>query len=626
VTVEHEVRFQPIGRRISVPAGTTVYDAAHQAGVELTSACGAEGRCGLCRVEAVSGDVTPPDTSERAVLGAQGDEGIRLACRADVLGDVVIRIPATSMLTGPRLQIGGVAVPVELDPVVEALAIVMKPPTLADPRADLDRVVDALGEQHDVAVSEVAPAVVRTLGDVLRDNDWSVSAFVRGDRLIGVDQPDVAPLGLAVDLGTTKIAAHLLDLATGDDLGAMGVPNPQIVHGEDVISRLEYAYRNPDGGEQLAGVVREAIDGLAGDLIEQAGHRRSQLVDACIVGNTAMVHLLLGYPIKHLIKSPFVGCSARPIDTPASEIGLRAAAGALVHVPGSIGGFVGADHVAMILATGIAEVSPRPDRTVLGIDIGTNTEIVLSKAGTGYMSATSCASGPAFEGAHIVDGMRAAAGAIERLVITDTGIVYETIGHSPPVGLCGSGIVDVVAELHRHRLINPRGRFEKDHPRVTVGGHGPQLVLAAAEESGSGRGVVITQHDVNEVQLAKGAIHAGVEILLELTDTRPEEVDAVLIAGAFGSFLSIDSAIDIGLIPHLPRAGYRQVGNAAVVGAIRMLVSAAERRRAAAILDHTRYEELTVQPLFGRRFAMGMLLPDLRDDSLRDGHDRERTR
>lgn len=609
--MEHEIRFQPIGRRISVPTGTTVYDAALRAGVELTSACGGEGRCGLCRVEPVSGDVTAVDAAERAVLGAQADEGIRLACRTEVLDDVAIRIPATSMLTGPRLQVAGVTVPVELDPMVVAMPIAMQAPTLTDPRADLDRVADALSEQHQVTVTEVTPAMLRTMGDHLRDNEWSVTAYVRDDRLIGIGPPGAVPLGLAVDLGTTKIAVHLLDLSTGSDLGASGVPNPQIVYGEDVISRLEYAYRNPEGREQLAMAARGAIDALAGELIDRAGYRRSQLVDSCIVGNTAMVHLLLGYPVKQLVKSPFVGCSARPIDVPSSEVGLEGAGGALVHIPGSIGGFVGSDHVAMILASGIDGA----DRTVLGIDIGTNTEIVLSKAGAGHMTATSCASGPAFEGAHIVDGMRAAAGAIERLQITGTGIDYKTIEDTPPVGLCGSGIVDAVAELHRHGLINPRGRFEKNHPRVSVGGHGPQLVLAAADTSGSGREVVITQHDVNEIQLAKGAIHAGVEILLELTDTRPEDVDAVLIAGAFGSFLTIDSAVDIGLIPHLPRAGYRQVGNAAVVGAIRMLVSAAERRRAVAILDNTGYEELTVHPVFGRRFAMGMLLPDLHDNT-----------
>jgi uncharacterized 2Fe-2S/4Fe-4S cluster protein (DUF4445 family) len=607
VTATHEIRFQPIGRRISVPEGTTVFAAAHDAGVELTSACGGEGRCGLCRVEPVSGAVSEADAAELAVLGAQADDGLRLACRVLMHGDVAIRIPATSMLSGPQLQVAGVSVPVELDPVVAGYQITMQAATLSDPRSDLDRIIDALAEQHKAIVTGADSAVIRAIGKLLRDNGWAVTAFVRDDRLVGLTRPNANPLGLAVDLGTTKIAAHLLDLATGEDLGASGVANPQIVYGEDVISRLEHAYRDPAGGEQLARVVREAIDDLAGELLDKAGQARGQLVDACIVGNTAMVHLLLGYPINQLIKSPFVGSSARPIDVPAAEIRLGAAAGARVHVPGSIGGFVGADHVAMILASGIGLA----DSTVLGIDIGTNTEIVLSKSGLGHMTATSCASGPAFEGAHIVDGMRAAAGAIERLVITEDGIEYETIEDADPIGLCGSGIVDAVAELHRHGLINPRGRFEKGHPRVTIGEDGAQLILAPGTISGSGRDVVITQHDVNEIQLAKGAIHAGVEILLELTETRPEDVDAVLIAGAFGSFLTVDSAIDIGLIPRLPRAGYRQVGNAAVVGAIRMLVSATERRRGTELLEDTDYEELTVQPLFGRRFAMGMLLPDL---------------
>ncbi len=607
MTSGHEVRFQPIGRRITVSADTTVFDAARDAGVDLTSACGGEGRCGLCRVEAVSGEVSQPETAELAVLGSQVDDRLRLACRMRIGSDVVVRIPATSMLSGPRLQVGGVAVPVEVDPVVQAYQITMEPATLTDPRADLDRLLGALAAAHGVLATGASLPVISALSGPLRDHDWTVTAFVRGDQLVGIAEPDAAPIGIAVDLGTTKIAAHLLDLATGENLGAAGVPNPQIAYGEDVISRLEHAYRNPDGGDQLAGVVCEAIDGLAGELLEQAGKKREQLVDACIVGNTAMIHLLLGYPIRQLIKAPFIASSARPSDVPAAAISLDAAPGALVHVPGSIGGFVGADHVAMILASDIGLA----DTTVLGIDIGTNTEIVLSKRGAGRLTATSCASGPAFEGAHIADGMRAAAGAIERLTITEAGVEYETIEDAAPIGLCGSGIVDAVAELHRRGIINPRGRFEKDDPRVTIGDGGPQLVLAAAATTGSGRDVVITQHDVNEIQLAKGAIHAGVEILLELTETEPEEVDIVLIAGAFGSFLTVDSALDIGLLPRLPRAGYRQVGNAAVVGAVRMLVSASERRRAEEILDNTGYEELTVQPVFGRRFAMGMLLPNL---------------
>jgi uncharacterized 2Fe-2S/4Fe-4S cluster protein (DUF4445 family) len=560
-------------------------------------------------VEPVSGDVSQADGAELAVMGAQADDGLRLACRAQIRGEVSVRIPETSMLSGPRLQVAGVTVPVELDPVVVAYQIQMEKATLTDPRADLDRVLDALSEQHQVTVTGAHFDVISAIGDHLRDNNWSVTAFVRDDHVVGIAQPDATPLGLAVDLGTTKIAAHLLDLATGEDLGASAVPNPQIAYGEDVISRLEHAYRNPEGGDRLANVVRAAINGVAHDLIEMAGRQPNELVDACIVGNTAMVHLLLGYPIKQLIKAPFIGSSARPIDVAAAAIGLEAAPGALAHVPGVIGGFVGADHVAMILASGI----DLAESTILGIDIGTNTEIVLSKTGLRRLTATSCASGPAFEGAHIIDGMRAAAGAIERVVITGDGVEYETIGEVAPIGLCGSGIVDAVAELHRHGIVNPRGRFEKAHPRVTMGENGAQLVLAGGEVSGSGRDVVITQHDVNEIQLAKGAIHAGVEILLEVTETPADDVDAVIIAGAFGSFLTIDSAIDIGLIPRLPRAGYRQVGNAAVVGAIRMLVSAAERRRGEDILDDTGYEELTVQPVFGRRFAMGMLLPDLQE-------------
>jgi uncharacterized 2Fe-2S/4Fe-4S cluster protein (DUF4445 family) len=608
MTSEYEVRFQPIGRRVDVAGGTSVFAAAHEAGIELTSACGGEGRCGLCRIQVASGNVAAPTPAELAVLGAQANAGLRLACRIGVEDDLVIHVPETSTLSGPRLQVGEIVVPVALRPAVSAYEVTMEAPTLEDPRSDLDRMLDALRAQHGVTVRQASPRVIRSLGSVFRDHGWSATAFVGRTELVGVAPPGVRPLGLAVDLGTTKIAAHLLDLSTGEDLGAAGVPNPQIAHGEDVISRLEHVRRHQDGGSHLARLAADAIDGLAARLGDEIGTAKSQIVDACVVGNTAMIHLLLQYPVGQLARAPFIAASTRPIDVGASEIGLDLAPGARVHIPGAIGGFVGADHVAMILASGI----DLAEGAVLGIDIGTNTEIVLHKPGKTGLTATSCASGPAFEGAHIVDGMRASAGAIERLTITDDGVEFATIDGVPPIGLCGSGIVDAVAELRRRGLVDDRGRFDKTSRRITKGGHGPELVLSPADASGSESDVVITQHDVREIQLAKGAIHAGVEILLELTGTRPEEVEAVLIAGAFGSFLTIDSAIDIGLLPQLPRAGFRQIGNAAVVGAIRMLVSTDERLRAQQILEQTTYEELTVQPVFARRFAMGMLLPEPR--------------
>jgi uncharacterized 2Fe-2S/4Fe-4S cluster protein (DUF4445 family) len=295
------------------------------------------------------------------------------------------------------------------------------------------------------------------------------------------------------------------------------------------------------------------------------------------------------------------------MDIEARDLGLAAAPGAYVHILPGIGGFVGADHVAMILASGL----DRADCVALGIDIGTNTEVVLVKPGQNTLTSASCASGPAFEGAHIGDGMRAASGAIEAVRLSDAGVDLKTVDDAPPVGMCGSGIVDAVAELRRWDLINDRGRFDRHHRRVRQGHHGAEFVLAPGSQSASGRDVAITQQDVNEIQLAKGAIRAGLEVLLEATDTAPEQVQEVIIAGAFGSFLNVRSALDIGLLPRLPNARYRQVGNVALVGARHALSSRQARIRAQEIARRTNYLELTTYPGFSRRFALSMLFPGL---------------
>ena len=412
------------------------------------------------------------------------------------------------------------------------------------------------------AAQQTEPGVIRQMTPFARTCDWKLTAFLRDAEIVGVAPGGTPPLGLAVDLATTKIAATLIDLTSGDELAVAGELNSQIGYGEDVISRLMHAQRNPDGGHTLAALVQEALDGLLGKLTEQADVSRDQVADVCIVGNTAMTHLLLELPVHQLAVSPYVAATDAALDVKARDLGLTTAPGAYVHVLSCIGGFVGADHVAMILATDL----DRTDHVALGIDIGTNTEVALAKP-DGSLSSVSCASGPAFEGAHISDGMRAAAGAIEAIELTETGVTLRTVDGAPAIGLCGSGIVDCVAELRRWQLINERGRFDRDNGRVREGRQGPEFVLVPADQSGGQRDVAITQEDVNEIQLAKGAIRAGLEVLLDVTGTAPEEVKEVIIAGAFGSFLKLQSALDVGLLPRLPNAGYRQVGNAALIGA-----------------------------------------------------------
>ncbi|MBN1220328.1 MAG: DUF4445 domain-containing protein [Anaerolineae bacterium] len=603
----YQVDFEPIGKRIEVAPNTTLLEAAQQAGLVLASTCGGMRTCGQCRVVILSGNVSPSDPDEENILTElELQSGQRLACNTRVQGNVKVHVPTTSLITTQRLQLKGDAVELTLDSLIHTHNLEIPPPTLHDPRADLERLVAALPSTSPQTI-RAEPAVVRQITTSARAYDWRLSVYLRDAEVVGVVPFDTPPVGLAIDLGTTKIAASLVDLTNGNELAVAGTLNPQIGYGEDVISRLTHVWRNPDGGHTLAAMVWETLDNLLGELTEKADVSRMQVADVCLAGNTAMTHLFLELPVRQLAMSPYVAASNAAIEVKAHEVGLTTAPGAYVHVLPCIGGFVGADHVAMILASQLDQT----EQVALGIDIGTNTEIVLAKPGQKFLTSVSCASGPAFEGAHISNGMRAASGAIEAVELTTTGFHLRTIDNAPAIGLCGSGIIDAVAELRRWNLINERGRFNRHHQRVREGRQGAEFLLAPADQSGSKRDVVVTQKDINEIQLAKGAIRAGLEVLLDATDTAPEEVQEVIIAGAFGSFLKVQSALDMGLLPHLPNARYRQVGNAAIVGVRYVLLSRQARQRAQQIVSQTNYLELTTYPKFNRRFALGMLFPDL---------------
>lgn len=602
-----DVQFQPIGKHVKVPSGTSLIEAARQAGIDLTSDCGGEGSCGQCQVVLLTGEVSPPNDDEEFILtDIERANGTRLACCTQVHGNVKIHLPRGSLITGQVLQTHSDLGDIEPDPLVRVYALSLAKPTLEDTRSDITRILDGLSEQESLAEVWAGLQVARSSSRSLRDNNWQVNVYLRDNEIVGLAPIGRAPLGFAVDLGTTKIAAYLVDLETGKDLASAGAPNPQIGYGEDVISRLSHAHRKPQGDVVLAGKVRESLNEILGELLITAGADRSQVVDACIVGNTAMTHLLLRLPVHQLATAPYVPAVSTAIDVRADRLDLEMAPGAYVHIPPCIGGFVGADHVAMILASEL----DRSDRVTLGIDIGTNSEIALRVPGQPFLSSASCASGPAFEGAHISDGMRAATGAIEKVRISPNKLEIVTIDNAPAVGLCGSGIIDTVAGLYLSGYINKHGRFQRDKNGIRDGRNGPEYLLVPARKSGTGRDIVIDQKDINEIQLAKGAIQAGMNVLIEVTGIRPDDIEEVIVAGAFGSFLNIQNAIAMGLFPDLPNANYRQVGNAAAIGAKWILLSKAARQRAQDIAAGTRYNELTTYPKFRRQFALGMLFPE----------------
>jgi uncharacterized 2Fe-2S/4Fe-4S cluster protein (DUF4445 family) len=541
-----EVIFQPIGRRITAPPGATLLEAAQSAGVALSAVCGGIGVCGDCRVRIQRGAVTPINDVERDWLtDSERDGGLRLACQVSIAGEAEIVVD-------------------------------VPPDSLSAPQRS-----QVEGEEIPIPV---------------------IPVFSPGDDASGA-------FGFAVDVGTTGLAAYLVDLLTGKTLSIAGATNPQIAYGEDVMARLTLAMHRPGGAAQLQQAIIGGLNDLLRTVCAAAHVAAANVAQVVAVGNTAMHHLLLGLPLDQLGSAPYIPAVSSAVHTPARVLGLDVAEGASLYLPPNIAGFVGGDHVAMLLAT----ATPDQPGVTLSLDIGTNTEVTLNAQGRLWCCST--ASGPAFEGAHIRDGMRAAAGAIERLIWRNSGLAWQTIHHAPPVGLCGSGILDAVATLRAAGILTPTGAMRPGHPQVHGDGHDRHYEIVPAERTGHGRAVTLSRADVNEVQLAKAAIRAGIKLLVEQANLTEQDIDRVIIAGAFGNYLDLDSAITVGLFPPLPRERFRQVGNAAGMGAKRLLINAPERQRADELAQRLTYIELTNHPRFADRFAQAVrLTPDPWDE------------
>lgn len=600
-----QVDFEPVGRRVQIEAGTDLLEAARQAGVQLSSVCGGIGVCDSCRVRVMSGKVSPLSLEEEAGLSATDLEGgYRLACQTIPFEDVKVHIPAESLAAPQRLQVEGQAggqVPVE--PALSAWELALDPPSLEDLRSDSTRLADYFSAQG--APVRVGVEVWKKLPQVLRACGWKARLALRTDaqgsrEAAGALAPGNPIYGFAVDVGSTKLAAYLVDLESGKTVASQGAMNPQIAYGEDVVSRIAYANVSQAQADVLREKLVEALNGLLEEVCRAAGAATEQVVDAVLVGNTAMHHLMLGLPARSLGEAPYVPVVSAAMDVQAQEFGLQLSAGAHVYIPPNIAGYVGADHVAMVLASEMWA----SDQPVLALDIGTNTEIALAYGER--LLCCSTASGPVFEGAHIQDGMRAAPGAIERVRWLEGKLHIQTIDNLPAVGICGSGILDAVAALLSTGAIEASGKLKRDHPLVDRDGREPGVVLATSIASGHGREVRVTRRDIHEIQLAKGAIRAGVELLLREAGLAADDLDQIVVAGAFGTYLDIPSAIQVGMFPDLPVDRIHQVGNAAGVGARQMIVSAQRRKQAEEIARRMEYIELTTHPGFTPEFIQQM--------------------
>ncbi len=590
----HRVRVPALERQIDCREDETLFAAARRAGLRLVGACGGRGTCGSCVVRVQHGHVQQQDSPD--------DVPWQRACRLQPRSALTIEIAPRSLAAIARADVhSGGSAELPGPPLFGSATVQLAPATLEDPTSDSERLRRALVERPDAPAQATFDADTLTgLPGLLRAHGGRVDVRWQGQRIIGFAAPGAALLGLAVDLGTTNAAAFIVDLARRRRLASLGLENPQVAWGADLVSRLDHASRDAAAARELQQAAVDVINALAHDLSREVGADPGDIAALVVCGNTAMQHLLAGLPVAQLARAPFVAATLEALDLPARSLGLHLGAGAALHLAPQIGGYVGGDHVAALLATEALWSAPGP---CLVIDIGTNSEISLVHSGRIWSA--SCPSGPALEGGHIGCGMRAAEGAVERMApAAGGGWRLKVIGNTPPLGLCGSGVLDAMASFVHAGAVNARGRI------VGHGSAGHQRWIELAAATADAPALRFHQADVRAVQLAKSAIRTGVQMLCREAGLDEAAIERCVIAGAFGAYLDVASALAIGLFPPLPRERFVQVGNAAGLGAQQMLASGERRARAAALARGCRHVELSTRPGFQKTFLRNLALQE----------------
>ncbi len=603
-----EVRFHPAGVTAKAAAGINLSEAARIAGVSISSPCGGKGLCGKCQVLVRSGAVSRVTAAEKRFLTEeQLSNSMRLACQTAALSDVEVEVIEQQVVVRKELAEATLR-EFEFNPRVKRLELSLDPPALEDQRSDLLRLWESAGRE--CCDCRALLSVLRKLPAVLRDGEFQVVTTTLDDLLVEVEPPAgaKAALGAAVDIGTTTVVAYLMNLSSGELEATSSTLNPQAVHGADIISRIEYARDEPDGLAILQAEVVEAINSLIDSALTDIGASLEQLYEVTVVGNTAMHHLLLGLDPQYLAQAPYIPVVSQPLTVYASDLGIRTHAGGQVFALPIVAGFVGADSVGVMTAADICKRGP-----TLALDIGTNGEVMVW-SGQRLLCA-STAAGPAFEGAKISQGMYAAPGAISTVDLVDGDLQIGTIDDEPARGICGSALFDITAALLATGALGINGRLAEDEDGLPAGiaarmsgeGNSRKVLLADAEQAHEGQPVYLTQRDIREIQLAKGAVRAGAEILLEEAGIAADDLEEVLLAGAFGNHIRPESAVGMGILPDIPLERIKAVGNAAGVGAVMALCSEQERALACELALAAEHIELAVSANFQSKFMETML-------------------
>jgi uncharacterized 2Fe-2S/4Fe-4S cluster protein (DUF4445 family) len=618
------VIFKPSAKVVEVEVGTLLADAAVEAGVDLNLPCGGQGRCGRCRVKVEHGAIS--HRSGVRLTSAELEEGWALGCQTVIKGDAVVLIPEQE-----KVEIEFVAKTVgaervalaaqftgKLDPGVGRVHVAIEPPSLDDQTSDWDRLLRELSLKHDIHHVTASLPMLRTLARDLRESEWDVTAVLdMGDPAINsCAQPRLIDLlpgdqskrcyGIAIDIGTTTNVIYLVDLVTGRVLDRASAYNAQISAGEDVISRVIFSQKR-DGLQRLQKMVLKTLNGLLEDLTSRNQIPARQISKAVVTGNTIMIQLFLALDPRAIREMPFIPTVSQPIPVTAEEIGLNINPQATVDCLPVVGAYVGADITAGILASGMYDT----DALTLFIDVGTNGEIVLGNRD--WLITCACSAGPAFEGSGVRHGMRATAGAIEEIWIDHRTFepTYLTIGQLPARGICGSGMIGLLAEMFITGIVDKGGKIRRDlpTPRVRVGDHGGEYVVVWANQSGIGTDIVLNEVDIENLLRTKGAIFAGFSVLVQSVGLELADVEQVLIAGAFGQYINVEKAIQIGLLPDMPWDRFQYLGNTSVLGSFYSLMSRPMRREVIEIAKRMTYLELSADNTFYDQFMSALFLP-----------------
>lgn len=613
------VIFQPSGKQGEVPLGKTVLEASQALGIGIESLCGGEKSCGKCKVRVITGNLSSlTDEEAHFITESERVKGYRLSCAAKLIEDVTIFVPEESLIPNRVAKKEIIQRSIEIHPAITPYFIEMHPPSLHDLLGDADRLKKSLSEIYHLPSLQIDPLALRKLSHALREGNWKVTALAWMDREILDVIPGRAPdrYGLAIDIGTTTVAGYLCNLMTGETVVKESLLNPQVPYGEDVISRINYTITHADGLERLHRAIIDGLNQLIKTSAEEAHISPHDILDVTVVGNTLMHHLLLGLDPRYLGISPFPPVFSQSMNLKARDLGLWVHPSAYVHLLPIEAGFVGADNVGVL----VAEEPHKREEIVLIIDVGTNGELVLGNRN--QLLSASCATGPAFEGAHIKFGMRAAPGAIERVKMdpgtfeVDFKVIGETHWKSKDTrakGICGSGIIDAIAEFYRKGVIDKSGRFVKGLPssRLIFSDGKPEFVIAWKDETSIGKEITITQQDVRNVQLAKAALYAGAKLMMKKLGV--EKPERVLLAGAFGSYIDPEKAMVLGMFPDCDLKNVSAVGNAAGEGARIALLNREKRLEAEEVARKVTYMELAVEPDFQKEFIEAMPIPHMKD-------------